>query len=229
MKEIIFEIIENLLDLSAFELEYRHRAKSNPFSEKWINCTRSRARIKKVKNYLYSQIKIVLDSDKSQEFYEIALRPFIRQTLEEIQKSIVEFGESKENILYQAVFFKLSLDDLFILFTNLIAWEHQIYPALLEHAIFESSHIREEIVPTDDYLRYYVRFLDVLSSSEIISLFDLDALKNTILSDQDQIDKKPLSSLHLFEDWPMLNLESFSHRFPHFKENLAQKMADSKS
>ncbi len=178
-----------------------------------------------MKNYLYSQIKIVLDTDNSQDFYKTALRPFIRQPLSEILSSIDKFEKTKDDILYKAIFIKLSLDDIFILYTNLIAWEHQIYPALLEHAIFESSHTRSEITPTDDYLRYYVRFLDVLSSSEIISLFDLDALRNTIQSDQDLINVKPLSALHLFDDWPMLNLEPFSRRFPHFKENLAKKMA----
>ena len=128
------------------------------------------------------------------------------------------------NILYTAIFYKLTLEELFILLTNVIMWEHQSYPSLLEQLICQEHQVQTDIDAGDDLLRYYIRFLDVLSSSEIISLFDLDALRNTIKLDYDKIGQKSLSSLLLFRDWPTLNTQSFHRRFPDFTQNLSQKI-----
>ncbi len=228
MKEIIFNMLEELIELTTFELEFHHRMKSNLFSERWINCSRSRTRIKRMKNYLYISIKTILESHQKIEFFNIAVKPFILNNLNEILESI---EISKKNgkamdLLQEFIFYKLELNEIFIIFTNIVAWEHQIYPTLLEFKLFSSHHQNIKMNLTDDYLRYYIRFLDVLSSSEIISLFDLDALRHTIRSDEEYITQKSINTLHLFEDWPILNLESFSNRFPHFKENLSRKIVN---
>lgn len=233
MKQQIFEMMYDLLDLSIFELEYTHRSKSNPFSEKWKNCTRTRSRVKRMKRYLYRAILVFLRSEKCEEFFETVLRPFVHCNYSEFvesfknqqkQGNLENFPLEKVNILYRAVFYKLTLQELFILLTNVIMWEHQSYPSLLEEAICKEHQTQNDLDTSDDLLRYYVRFLDVLSSSEIISLFDLDALRNTIKLDYEKIGKKPLSALHLFRDWPLLNTSSFHQRFPNFKENLSEKI-----
>jgi len=217
-----------LLDLAAFELEYQHKAKLNLFSEKWKNCTLTKSRQKKLKNYLYYHIKLILISENSKLFYEITLKPFIHHDYYTIMDN---FKTSKEivekNLLYRLIFYNLTLDDLFILLTNVIAWEHQNYPALLENELLNkySSEYEEGIQKNDDLFLYYIRFLDVLSSDEIVSLFDLDSLKFTIKRDFENIGVKPLESLFLFTDWPVFNTQSFFNRFPTFRENLSRKIA----
>jgi len=240
-------MITELIELTAFELEYQHRAKSNPFSEKWKNCTRTRSRGKRLKTYLYTKVSVILCTNYREKFYDIALEPFFHHSLAELLKSLKPLNELKNikdvkqfpegpegeeesatppvDILYRVIFYRMSLDDLFILLTNVIAWEHQNYPALLENAIFQEFQIHGNKVANEDLFRYYLRFLDVLSSSEIISLFDLDALKFTVKTDCELIGEKPLNRLHLFTDWPTLNTEPFHRRFPQFKENLDKKMA----
>ncbi|TFH30459.1 MAG: hypothetical protein E4G98_02010 [Promethearchaeota archaeon] len=233
MKETIFNMMYELLDLSSFELEYNNRSKSTPFSEKWKNSSLTRSRIKGLKYYLYRTIIIFLRSDKQTSFFETVLRPFVHCNYSEFVESFKnqqKFNEGSEiplenmNILYKVIFYKLTLEELFILLTNVITWEHQSYPSLLEHAICQEHQNQTDINTSDDLLRYYVRFLDVLSSAEIISLFDLDALRNTIQMDNENIGEKSLSSLLLFRDWPLLNTQSFHNRFPEFKQNLSQKM-----
>ncbi|WP_457556696.1 hypothetical protein [Candidatus Harpocratesius sp.] len=234
MKELIFEMMQELLDMTIFELEYNHRAKNNPFSEKWKNCTRTRSRVKKMQNYLYRAILVFLRSEKHEKFFNTVLRPFVHCNYSTFIESFKRQQKYKDknipldymNILYQTIYFKLDLDEIFILLTNVIMWEHQSYPSLLEYAICQEYQSQNDIDTSDDLLRYYIRFLDVLSSSEIISLFDLDALRNTIKIDYKKIGKKPLSSLLLFRDWPLLNTESFHRRFPHFKENLSHKIVN---
>ena len=227
--------MNDLLDISFFELEYSHRAKSNPFSEKWKNCTRTRSRQRQMQDYLYRAILIFLQYDNHTKFFETVLRSFVHCNYSEFIESFrrqQKYSNKEEiplddmNILYKSIYYRLSMEELFILFTNVIMWEHQTYPCLLENAIYHKYKSQNDIDTSDDLLRYYIRFLDVLSSSEIISLFDLDALRNTIKQDYKQIGKKPLSSLFLFRDWPMLNTQSFHKRFPSFKENLSQKIVN---
>ena len=96
------------------------------------------------------------------------------------------------------------------------------YPYLLETIICKeitSVHKIED----EKILRYYIRFLDVLSSPSIVSLFDLDALKHTLDEDYDRFEKVPLKELRLFTDWPVINPKTFTERFPEFQENLKQK------
>ncbi len=236
VKELIFKMMFELLDLSIFELEYTHRSKNALFSEKWKNSSLTRSRTKQMKQYLYRTILVFLRSDKHESFFETVLRPFVHCNYSEFVESFKnqqKFREGTEiplenmNILYMAIFYKLTLEELFILLTNVIMWEHQSYPSILEHAICQEHQNQTDIDTSDDLLRYYVRFLDVLSSSEIISLFDLDALRNTIKLDFEKIGQKSLSSLLLFRDWPMLNTQSFHRRFPEFKQNLTQKIVKS--
>ena len=217
-----------LLELSAFELEYHNRAKLNLFSEKWKNCTLTKSRQKKLKNYLYHHIKIILFTENSKDFYEITLKPFIHHEYYSIMDNFKTSKESGEkNLLYRMIYFKHPLEDLFILLTNVIAWEHQNYPALLENALLTKycEEYEEGIQKNDDLLLYYIRFLDILSSDEIISLFDLDSLKFTIKRDFGSIGIKPLESLFLFTDWPVFNSQTFFTRFPTFRENLSKKIA----
>ncbi|MHA1521655.1 MAG: hypothetical protein ACTSVZ_07810 [Promethearchaeota archaeon] len=233
MKELIFKMMYELLDLSIFELEYTHRLKNNLFSEKWKNSSLTRSRSKNMKQYLYNSILIFLRSDKQKDFFETVLRPFVHCNYSEFVESFKnqqKFGDRSEiplenmNILYTSIFYKLTFEELFILLTNVIMWEHQSYPFLLEDAICQEHQNQTDIDTSDDLLRYYIRFLDVLSSTEIISLFDLDALRNTIKLDYEKIGQKSLSSLLLFRDWPTLNTQSFHGRFPEFKQNLSQKI-----
>lgn len=228
-------MMNDLLDISIFELEYSNRAKSNPFSEKWKNCTRTRSRLRQMQDYLYRAIFIILQSENREKFFETVLRPFVHCNYSEFVESFKKQQKHSKlenvpleymNILYKSIYYKLSIEELFILFTNIIMWEHQNYPYLLENAIYHEYKSQNDIDTSDDLLRYYIRFLDVLSSSEIISLFDLDALRNTIKQDYKNIGKKPLSSLLLFRDWPMLNTQSFHKRFPAFRENLSQKIVN---
>jgi hypothetical protein len=220
LKETIFEVVNELLELSAFELEYRHRAKSNPFSEKWLNCTRTRARLTKLKNYLYEKIKILLVSEYRKDFYNVALFSFLKVTFEDLMDDFKQNIEMKQmELLYRKLYYRLTPDDLFILLTNLITWEHMKYPAILEYTLLENG----TEVDNFDFLIYYTRFLDVLSSSEIVSVFDLDALKNTIAKDVIIITTKSVDKLHIFKDWSGLSLVTFKTRFPNFKENLLKK------
>jgi len=219
-----------LLELTAFELEYQNRAKLNIFSEKWKNCSLTKSRQKKLKDYLYYHIKIILFSENSKRFYEITLKPFIHHEYYTIMDSFKTSKDTSEkNLLYRMMYYKLTLEDLFILLTNVIAWEHQNYPALLENALLTKycEEFEEGIQKNDDLLLYYVRFLDVLSSEEIISLFDLDSLKFTIKRDFGSIGNKnkPIESLFLFTDWPVFNSQTFFTRFPTFRENLSKKIA----
>jgi hypothetical protein len=217
-------MIDELLNHTMFEMEYHHRAKSNPFSEKWINCTRSRTRIRKLKDFLYSRIKIILSLEKPQKFFQNALSQFIHRDyyeFQDLQKACTP--ETEEEPLYRLIYLKLTLDELFVLLTNVITWEHQAYPAILEYRIREQLEHGKKLKISEDLLQYYLRFLDVLSSNEIISLFDLDALKNTIRLDEKLIEQKPLENLYLFKDWPELNQKSFNMRFPAFKSNVEKR------
>jgi hypothetical protein len=230
MHTTIFQMIEQLLELSAFELEYQHRAKANPFSEKWLNSTRIRARTEKLKKFLYNHIKVIFESDFAESYYVTALKPYLRLSFMDLYQDIRAAAQLKEmDILYRTIFYRLSLDELFILLTNTISWEHLHYPALLENELIRICRDKNQEVSAlnDDILKYYVRFLDVLSSQEIVSLFDLDALKNTIDTDIKLIGKEPLKSLHLFSDWPVVNREPFCDRFPQFKTNVSKKLVTS--
>ncbi len=228
-------MINDVLRLSIFELEYQQHAKLNPFSEKWTNCNRTRTRIRGLRLYLYRQIRIILSTSYGEQFYNTAIRLFDTHQFPEFSASInrnferfpepnEEVSDFKHDLLYRLLYFTLTLDELFILFTNLITWEHQTYPVLLEAAIATRYFQKVPLQLGDDCLRYYVRFLDVLSSSEINSLFDLDALRTTIRLDTETIGEKPLSGLLLFQDWPLLNTEPFHRRFPQFKTNLERKI-----
>ena len=220
-------MIDNLLELSAFELEYQHRAKANPFSEKWLNSTRIRARTEKLKKFLYNHIKVIFESDFAESYYITALKPYLRLSFFDLIQDMRGSAQTNEmDVLYRTIFYRLSLDGLFILLTNTISWEHLHYPALLENALIRICRDSNQSVSSlnDDILKYYVRFLDVLSSQEIVSLFDLDALKNTIDTDLKLIGNEPLKSLHLFSDWPIVNREPFCDRFPQFKNNLSKKI-----
>ncbi len=211
-----------MLDFTMFEMEYRHRSKSNPFSEKWINCTRSRTRIHQLKDFLYDQINAILSLHQPKEFFDNLLNPFLHREYHEFQDLTEEsIPKSEKDPLYHLIYIKMSLDGLFVLLTSVIMWEHQEYPAILESHLRAKLRAPTKIELNDDVLQYYLRFLDVLSSTEIVSLFDLDALKNTIRLDRKNIGEKPLKNLYLFRDWPDVFQKPFHRRFPNFKLNLS--------
>jgi len=219
-------MLEELLDLYTFELEYSHRMTSYTFSEKWINTTRSRARTRKLKKYLFSHVTIILKTECREDFYTTALRPILHKSYKEMDLSLQKTPlTDPENEIYLQIFYHLPLKDLFILFTNVINWEHQAYPALLEYMLIEKFNNKDvdQLELKDDLLRYYIRFLDVLSSNEIISLFDLDALRNTLRLDAEKITRKPLEDSILYTDWPVTNATPFEQRFPSFKDNIIKK------
>ena len=225
MREIIFDLVDELIDHSLFELEFQHRAKSNPFSEKWINCTRTRARTNRLRAYLYKNILIIMESDHHKSFFNVVLKNFVHISYSEFIQDLHETADSGDmDIIYRLIHYRLTPNELFILFTNVLTSEHVNWPAILEHAFLQKgldSTIVREIGP---YLEYYIRFMDVLSSADIISLFDLDALKNTIISDKPLLGEKTNEKLSLYRDWPVLNTTPAVKRFPDFIPRLSVKL-----
>src|SRR6056297_612524 len=125
MKNAIFQTMGKLLELSVLELEYQHRIKSNPFGEKWLNSRRTRYRIKTLKHFLYENIKKFLNSDYSRQFYEITLKPYFKIPYGELMEEISRSNADEEmDYFYRSIFYRLSLDQLFILMTNLLNFEH---------------------------------------------------------------------------------------------------------
>jgi hypothetical protein len=171
-------------------------------------------------------VTIILHTECRENFYNTALRPILHKSYKEMDLSLQKTPlTDPENEIYLQIFYHLPLKDLFILFTNVVNWEHQAYPALLEYMIIEKFHNKDvdSLDLNDDLLRYYIRFLDVLSSNEIISLFDLDALRNTLRLDAEKITKMPLENSILYADWPVTNATPFEQRFPSFKDNIIKK------
>lgn len=171
-------------------------------------------------------MSIILATESRESFYTTALRPILHKSYKEMDLSLQKIPlTNPENEIYIQIFYHLTLKDLFILFTNVITWEHQAYPALLEYMLVEKCRKKDinSLNLDDNLLRYYIRFLDVLSSNEIISLFDLDALRNTLRLDAEKISSKPLENSILYLDWPVTNATPFEQRFPSFKENIIKK------
>jgi hypothetical protein len=227
MMEHIFKMIEELIDISAFELEYRHRL-DNPFNEKWLNTSRTRDRIIRVRKFLYQHICIVLQSNSGESFYNLALRGYFKVPLYSLMQDIRSAQNNQEtDPLYRLLLYKISLEELFIVYTNLVTWEHSHFPHILENMIFkEYMIVNNQLIESGDIFKYYIRVLDLLSSTAIVSLFDLDALKNTILTDKQKIGTQSLSQLRLFKDWPLENMQPFDQRFPGFREKIEQKFMD---
>jgi hypothetical protein len=214
-------MIEDLIDISAFELEFRHRLE-NPFNEKWLNATRTRVRIQNLRKFLYSKILIIFKTKSGEAFYDNILKTYFKMSYQNVLQEIRQSNEEKTaDTLYRLLFYKIPIQELFIIYTNLVNFEHQHFPYILQHLLTKEFTILDnKIIDSDDIFRYYIRVLDILSSTLIVSLFDLDALKNTVAMDKEHIGTSQLNQLRLYNDWPLHEVTPFDNRFPNFRTRL---------
>jgi hypothetical protein len=227
MLDSIFKMIEDLIDIAAFELEFRHRL-DNPFNEKWINSSRTRARIQKVRKFLYQAILRILKSDNAEPFYNLALRPYFKYPVSNLIQSIAQKSdELPADPLYRLLFYKLPMNELFIIFTNVVTFEHQNFPYILEYLVIQEQMTNpNQSIEGEDIFKYYIRVLDVLSSSSIVSIFDLDTLKTTVETDKMLFNQMPLKKLKLYTDWSLEGIIPFEKRFPNFRAGVERKIVE---
>ena len=203
----VFDNMLEILNLAVFELEYQHRSKTS-FGEKWVNSSSTKTKIEKLKKFLYKNISEALQMPTSKEFHKIVIYPLLgvshKALTEEIWKNIRNPNDSAPNSLFNEIFYKMVPNELFILFTQIIDWEHKKYPILLDNVLSQNKNIMKR-ADTQDVFDYYIYFMDVLSSEQIVSLFDLDALKHTVSRDMGEVGGESnyfvCNSSFLFEDW----------------------------
>lgn len=217
-------MIDYLLDLTIFTIEHERRS-GNPYNEKWLNSNRTRTRINKLKLFLFDHVKKFLRSKSGEPFFNSVLRREIKISYSELLQQMDIEGQ--DNPLYFLIFYKMGLDELFMLLSQIIAWEHSNYPYLFESLITQEIQKNPHIMENEDILRYYIHFLDVLTGNEIISLFDLEALRYSISLDKDKFGEVELEKLKLFTDWVVQNPTPITQRFPEFKTRIAERISKS--
>jgi hypothetical protein len=220
---LIFDMIDYLLDLTIFTMEYERRSCGNPFNDKWLNSSRTRTRINKLKLFLYDHVKQFLKSKSGEPFFESVLRREVKIPFAELCQKMDINGQ--DNPLYFIIFYKIDLDELFMFLSQLIAWEHSNYPHLFEELITKEIKNNPQLAQNEDILRYYIHFLDVLTGSEIISLFDLEALRYSVSIDKDKFGKNCIEELKLFTDWKVQNPTPIHKRFPDYKTRITEQIS----
>jgi hypothetical protein len=236
MHSKIFKNLIDLIELNIFESEWQ-KQKLNPFNEKWLHCSLTTSRTKTLRKFLTRHIKVILRTEHGEKFYNLALRNYVKiifpyflediDTTDKLNQSLSHEDSQlkKRSLLHTLIHYRMTLDDLFILLTNVTTWEHKQYPVLLEYALIkEFQEKNSEFLANDDIMKYYIRLLDVLSSPRIATQSDLETLQVTVQKDWDNWGTVPLNSLSLYEDWTLTNVDSLLVRFPNFKPNLEKKL-----
>ncbi|MHA1820076.1 MAG: hypothetical protein ACTSU2_08460 [Promethearchaeota archaeon] len=224
MNKYVFRVMTIIADITEFELEYREKI-DDPFMEKWLYTSINKHRQAKLRNFLYKWDITMLKSRYAKKFYNTILKEHLNLHFSTFMEELVKGTTNKKSLLYELIYYKLKIEDLFVHLTQVINWEHLNYPYMLEYSIIYAYRKKHKILDNyTDLFEYYIRFLDLLSSEYMKDIADIKELKKVLKEDNSKIGQMPLEELEMFKKWPLKEEKTFMERFPDFQENLNKEL-----